>query len=164
MIGARIHESRTHNAVAGVQRGTRGVRALRQGRKGSPLCSALHTGAPRKGVSQESCAESAPTRSKAKGYRLGFRFPRPCRLVSRFSSLRRSDQFGVGKAFADDLAHDHIEAIRIIHIDPIIEAERLFIQVPEQVIRFDRNIGSVNSALEQTQKFSMPLVWMLPST
>ena len=149
MIGARTHESRTRNANARVQRGSRGVREIRQGRKESSLCPALHVGAPRKGISQESRAESAPTRSKAEGYGLGFRFPRPCRLVSRFSSLRCPDQFRVSEALADDLAHNHIESIRVVHILPIVEAERLFIQVAEQVIRFDRNVGPVDTSLQE---------------
>ncbi len=35
---------------------------------------------------------------------------------------------------------------------PIVEAERLFINVAERVERFDRNISSVETALEETPK------------
>jgi hypothetical protein len=41
----------------------------------------------------------------------------------------------------------------------IVEAERLFIDIPKQMDRLRANVGSAQAML-QLQKFSMPLVWV----
>ena len=44
------------------------------------------------------------------------------------------------------------EAVNVIKVFPIVVAEHLFIEVAEQVKRFYRNVGSIQSALEATPK------------
>lgn len=91
-------------------------------------------------------AESYPAfrRPRAKRYRLAGSF----RL---FILLRR--QFSVGETLADDLRAEQAKTVAIVHwiflCGAIVEAETLFIQVPEQVKRFNAHIGSVQSTLQQ---------------
>ncbi len=86
-------------------------------------------------------------------YHFGFRFPRPCRLVVRgYFRLAGSDQFRIRQALADDLTDSEVEPIRIGHrltlgILPVVKTERLFVNIPEQVVRLDRYVGAVNTAL-----------------
>jgi len=134
--------------LARVQRRPSRLRSIRQGCAKPLVRASFHFGAPREGISQEGRCEPKQARPKAESYRLGSRFPRPCRLVSGYPPA--PDQFGIREALADNLTHDHIESVCIVHIDPIIETERLFIQVAEQMVRFYRNVSTVYPALQQT--------------
>ena len=59
---------------------------------------------------------------------------------------RWSDQFRVRQATADDARHRHAEPIRIRHVFALVEAERLLIEIPEQVKRLDADVGARASA------------------
>ena len=50
------------------------------------------------------------------------------------------------------MLRDSDEAVRIVHFVPVVEPKSLFIDVPEQVERFHANVGTVQSALQQTPK------------
>jgi hypothetical protein len=108
-------------------------------------------------------------RAKAEGQET-FRRPRRCRSASSLESffrLRRGflpGEFIPGKSLADHLTHGKIKADGIGENFPgivlsVVKPERLFINVPKQVERFNAYIGTADPALERLQKFSMPLVW-----
>ena len=48
----------------------------------------------------------------------------------------------------NDLSDKVAKAIFVAHRKPVVEAERLFINIAEQVEGFNRNIGTVDSALQ----------------
>ena len=48
----------------------------------------------------------------------------------------------------DDLRYGQIEPLRIIHI-PLVVTEYLFVNVTEQMERFDRNVCAVDPALQE---------------
>jgi hypothetical protein len=50
---------------------------------------------------------------------------------------------------ADDLTHGKVKAFAVVQL-AIIEAVHLFIEVTEQVERLNRNVGSVQAALQET--------------
>jgi hypothetical protein len=89
-----------------------------------------------------------------------FRFPRPCRRASSLESfrLRRgflSSEFIPSQPLADCLSHGNTKALRIAHRFSILKlavviAKRLFVDVPEQMKRFDAHIGATEAALQQT--------------
>src|SRR5260221_5107981 len=60
-----------------------------------------------------------------------------------------------------DLRESHNEPLAIVYrkfaSTAIIETELHFIQIPEQVKRFHRNISSVHSALEQAPEILQPV-------
>jgi hypothetical protein len=70
------------------------------------------------------------------------------RLVVRRRILSRADQFGIGQPLANNLPHRHHEAVTVVHVVPIVVAERLFIDVSEQVVGFYAHVGPVDSALQ----------------
>jgi hypothetical protein len=84
------------------------------------------------------CACRAPVSSYASGTHL-------C------SRLRFADQFIVGQAASDNLFHDTSKPLGIRHL-AVIKPKRLFVNVAEQVKRFDRNIGPVDSAFQERPK------------
>ena len=75
-------------------------------------------------------------------------FPRPCRFVARRFVF--ACQFAIGEALAADLGHGKRKALAVIHVFAIVETEHLFVKVTEKMKRFHANVGSVNSALQQT--------------
>jgi len=50
---------------------------------------------------------------------------------------------------ADDTGGDHGEAFRVGHELAVVEAEHLFVRVPEQVDRFDAHLGLPQATLQQ---------------
>ena len=68
-----------------------------------------------------------------------------------FNHRKRSlaDQFIVGHAATDDTANRHAETVGVVHVAPMVETERLFIQIPEQVERLHADVSSLESTLEQ---------------
>ena len=54
------------------------------------------------------------------------------------SAVDRCDQVLVRQSASDDVGDHCAEAIRVVHVAPIVEAERLLVQVAEQVERFAR--------------------------
>lgn len=64
--------------------------------------------------------------------------------------LRFPSQLGIGEAFPKDLPHRIGKAVLIVHRPAIVEAKRLFIDVPKQVIRFNADIGAAEGAFQET--------------
>src|ERR1017187_2624093 len=58
-------------------------------------------------------------------------------------------QMFVGQSLPGDLGERQHEASVIVHVFPIVVAERLLVQIPEQVEGFHGNVGAVQPALEQ---------------
>jgi hypothetical protein len=63
-------------------------------------------------------------------------------------------QLGIRQPASNDLRTETAEALCIRHhfiigVQAIIEPKRLFVNVAEQVKRFNRNIGTTKAALEQ---------------
>src|ERR1022692_2418224 len=82
------------------------------------------------------------------------RLPRLCRWElnrARFPSF--PGQFRISKPLANDLTHGKIKAVgvvqRIVFRGAIVITEYLFINVAVKVERLDRNVGSLQSALEK---------------
>ena len=94
--------------------------------------------------------ESEQARTKAETKSQDFRFgPRFKVLVAgRFSHL--AGDFGPSETFANDLPYSQIESVTVSQIFAMVEAESLFVQITEQVERFDRNVGSVDTSLQET--------------
>lgn len=55
----------------------------------------------------------------------------------------------VGQPTPYNVAHHEHEAVKIRHV-PVIVAKRLLVKVAEQVERFDRHLGSFQTALQKT--------------
>jgi hypothetical protein len=106
---------------------------------------------PRKSLPEKGGQQSKPSRTEAKGQ--AFRFPRPCLLACRGASR----QFRVGEPLPNNLANGKVKALGIVHVLAIVEAKRLPIDIAEQVVRFDRNIGAVDSALQETPEVFQPV-------
>lgn len=64
-----------------------------------------------------------------------------------------SGDFRVGETFAENMRENVIKSLAVVNrgffASAIVETESLFIQIPEQVERFDANIGSLETALQQ---------------
>ena len=81
-------------------------------------------------------------------------FPRFCRARSFLVNARSFVRLLTGElipceALTNDLADGKIEPLSIIHAFAIVIAEHLLIEISEQVERLDRNVGSLQAALEQ---------------
>ena len=118
-----------YGQFTGVHRRARSISSIRRGTTADSFSSKIYDRPTRTGVPQESGCQSEPTRSKAKGQ--AFRFPRPCRLDFG-GRLQLAGQFGIRQTLPDDLTNSDIEVFAVRQF-PIIEAERLFIEIPEQV-------------------------------
>ena len=100
--------------------------------------------------------ETGITRAEEEGQA----FPRPCRSASSLESfrLRRghlAGEFIPCEPLAYGLSNSKAEAPPVSHrrtifVLTVIEAEHLFVNVAEQVERFDGNIGSIDAALQET--------------
>ena len=77
--------------------------------------------------------------------------------LTRMSRLHFPGQFLVCQTTANYVSHCEHEALKVGQV-AVIESERLFIDVPEQMKGFDRNIGSVERRFKRDQKFSSPFV------
>ena len=107
--------------------------------------------------------ESTEARPKTKTEGQTFRFPRPCRLVRR-RTVKGSNQFGVGQFLPGNLRDCQTEPLRIIHVLAVVKPKGLLINVAEQVVGFDRNVGPVDSTLQQTPEVFHPIgVDILPN-
>jgi hypothetical protein len=134
--------------IHGARRSRAGSAAQRHQRSG---CGASET------VRNES--EQAWPEAQTKGrqsLRLGPR-RKPRGLVGfRFFS-RLASEINPRQTLAHDLPHCQVEALTIVHILPIVIAERLLVQIPEQMERLDANVGSLESPLDQTPKVLKPV-------
>ena len=55
-----------------------------------------------------------------------------------------------GDAFSEDLRDDLRETARIVYIVAVVVTEGLLIKVTEQMKRLNRNVGSADTALQET--------------
>jgi hypothetical protein len=81
-------------------------------------------------------------------FREALRFPRPCLLGRRFSLL--PDQIGVSQSLANDLGKDGFESGEVANllavlVKPGVEAERLLVNVAEQVEGLDTDVCRLRS-------------------
>src|SRR5665213_1139572 len=144
MMKESQHETRF--AVAGMPRRAGGISPIRQCSAPCSFRSTLHAGATRARIPQEGRRQSESARAETEGQ--AFRFPRPCRLEDFcFSGL--AGEFRRGFPRTGDPLDAHSETLRIVHL-PIVVAERLFINVAEQVERFHADIGSLQAAFQET--------------
>ncbi len=67
-----------------------------------------------------------------------------------------SSQFGIGQPLANDLRHCYVKAL-CIGQRPLVIAKSLLTHIPEQVKRFNGNIGSVNPALQEAPEVLHPV-------
>jgi hypothetical protein len=79
---------------------------------------------------------------------LGPRLPARPGLVDGFRFSHLADEFFVGQALAGDLTDSDVEALRIGHL-AVVEPERLFVDVAEQVKGLHADIGPVQAALQK---------------
>src|SRR6185369_6127131 len=63
--------------------------------------------------------------------------------------VRPVNQFLVGQSPSDDSINRKIEPFRVIQPLAVIETKCLFVQIPEQVERFDADVRAMNPALQQ---------------
>src|SRR5665213_176481 len=112
----------------------------------------------RSGVQEKGRAQPKEARPKTEAE---IRRPRPCRSASVLEGFRAGffrllpDQLGVGQPLAHDLLYQLIESIRIlpnfsVRILAVVVAKSLFIQITEQVVRFDAHVGTIQAALQET--------------
>src|SRR5207302_2795406 len=105
-----------------------------------------------RGTSRTRRTESAQAGTEAK-VRAEIRRPRPCRRLTigllwvPVRDVAFSDQILVHQPLADDAGNGKAEAVRIAQSAPIVEPERLFVQIPEQVERFDAHVRALQRAL-----------------
>ena len=130
-----------------------GIRSVHESRRPRAFGASLRDSEARRGSPQGRCEEptSARTETKTETARLP-RGNRPyLEGLSRFSHL--AGDFGESQPLADDLRYRQVESVTVSHFAffgcAIVVAECLFIQVTEQVERFDADIGSFESALEK---------------
>src|SRR5438128_2341310 len=103
-----------------------------------------HQGTSR-GASQAGRKESEQTRPEAEtkgcyAFRFGPRRNRP--LVDRLFFFHLAGDFGPCQTLSENLPYGKIKAVTVIHLPPIVVAERLFVNVPEQMERLDADVGS----------------------
>jgi hypothetical protein len=157
---ARDHEERTSNAFSRVSRRARSLSTFRCAGRLCARRSAFAVEATRTCLSQEGKGESKPARPETKGQ--PFRFGPRGRFVEgnrfRFPFHGLASEFLVHDALADDARNREVESIPVVHFAPVVITEHLFIERPEQVKRFDPDVGSLQRPLKQAQKFSRPLV------
>jgi hypothetical protein len=132
-----------------MHRGAGSVSAVRRRYETDTFRSTVHAVAPRARLQKEVGSKPQAKRPKAKdqGLVLGPRFPRHG-LVDRFRGFHLTSEFRIGQALADDLTDADIEALRIGHL-AIIEAERLLVDIAEQVERLDTDISAMQLSLNQ---------------
>ena len=66
---------------------------------------------------------------------------------SAMGRTRFTRQLSICQTATDDLLHPDHEAVNVIHL-AVVKPERLFIDIPKQVERFDRNIRAVDATFE----------------
>lgn len=94
--------------------------------------------------------------------------PRPCRLIRGFKSVcSLTCKLGVSEATAHDLRHSERKAVgigeRVILRGAIVEAKYLLRHIAVKVERLNRDIGSAQSALQETPKVFDSLSVNLPT-
>jgi hypothetical protein len=79
-----------------------------------------------------------------------FRFPRGSLVGQAIRRTHLTSYFGIGEALAEDLRSNMLEASAIMGQFSEVVTKNLFVEVAEKMERFDRNIGSLQLALEKT--------------
>ena len=74
--------------------------------------------------------------------------PRPCRFVARRITLTR--KFGIGETLMGNLAHRKTKTLSIVLVFAIVKTEYLLIDVAREMKRFNCNIRSFKSTLQET--------------
>ena len=96
----------------------------------------------RSGVQETGRSKPTKTRAEAEGQalRLG---PRELLLLNRFRLflLHLAGKIGIGEALACDLGNRQSEPLGIVHFLPGVVAERLFVDIAKQVVRFHADIA-----------------------
>jgi hypothetical protein len=80
----------------------------------------------------------------------------------RISLLGLADQFFVSEALSKNLLHRRNESLSVICIFPIVESERLFVNIAEQVKRFNGYVSPIYAALQKTPEVLNPIGVDLP--
>lgn len=114
---------------------------------------ARHARPPHGPVPRASSQESEQTGAEANNQAVRFLFPR-----RELIPLRRADERLIGQALADDAADRRAESVGVVHVFPVVIAEGLLVEIPEQVERLDADVRSVEPALEATPR-SSPVRW-----
>ena len=81
--------------------------------------------------------------------------PRPCRLWWK-TITTLADELGIHQAFSGKARNGFQKAAFVI-VFALVESERLFIQIPEQMKRFNAHIRSFDTALEQRPEVFQPV-------
>jgi len=102
-------------------------------------------------ASKRDLLKRGPCVSRALGVPLSLR---PSAMLHHFCF---AGQLLVSQATANNLFHSEHEAVNIVSV-AVIKPERLFIDVPEQVERLNRDIVPFKPRFRSAQKFSMPFV------
>lgn len=140
------------------------VQRVRQPRWQGALSPERGTEAPRGTVPEAIEAESEPARAEAQAPErqdfLGFG-PRFRVLVDgRFSHL--AGDLGEGETASGDSGCQSVEAVTVSHILPVVVAESLFIDVPEQVEGFHAYVGTTQTTLQQAPEVLQPVGMDIP--
>lgn len=118
------------------------IRSIHKSYGSSPFGTARRDEAASGGIPETGDGQPTQARAKKKGGRqTAFPFPRPCLLVSRFFVFIVNER-GVRPPLADDLSAKHLESLCVaqlfpVDIQPRIKSEGLFVDVAEQVERFN---------------------------
>ena len=95
---------------------------------------------------QERAEGKARNRTLHSGSRDGNRAPLTASLMrTPLCGLR--GQFLPSKSPSGDARADQREPISVSHFLPVVITESLFVKIPEQVKRFNRNVGPIDTAL-----------------
>src|SRR5579871_395312 len=166
MIGARKYEARLGTLNARLHRRAGSFRAVRFPGGCRAVRSAIHAEAAGNDLSKEESGQSPQARAEAEAYAFR-RFPRPCRLERkvhcfRFRLAGLADQVLVHEPLAYDLRNRQIEPIPVVHVLPVVVAERLFVNVPEQMEGFDGDISAFEAPLQEAPEVLQPVGVNLP--
>ena len=129
-----------------------GVQRLQESLRTGPCRPARRDKTPGSRIPEAVESQPPETRSEDEVCQAA-RFPRPC-LLERNGILGRSfvllfREFVVGKPLADDLRKRQLEAVVVVQVLAVVKPKGLFVNIPEQVVRFRASVGSVDTALEE---------------
>src|SRR5437867_1791174 len=109
--------------------------------RSSTLSSTFRNSKTYGGISQDSRKEPAQARTQTEEY-YRFRWPR-CWRQLEVVFLPLSDKLFVGNPSAYHLFDYRIEPICIHHLFAVVVAERLLVQITEEMERLDADVGSL---------------------
>jgi hypothetical protein len=140
------------DAVARMHRRTRSAPSIRRRCEADSFSSAFNACPPRTRLQKEITRESESSRTQTKSQPLGLgpRLPRHD-LVDRFRFVCFAGEFRIGEPLACDLANSDVKALGIGHL-AIVKPERLFVQIPKQVERFDADVRALKLSLDERPK------------